>query len=114
MLINAEFINKNQPNASVGAYPREIAFKHRPATCAGVYRYFGALFVMIFKAQGAEIFQHRSQACAGQVRILLKAISVAAYPNRFLAAAKPVVVILKAHPDIFSIKFAQPNGCIYI
>ena len=34
------------------------------------------LFIMRFKAQRADISQHRSQACARQVRILLKAISM--------------------------------------
>ena len=38
------------------------------------------LLERIFKAQGAGIRQHRSQACARQMRILLTAISLVKLP----------------------------------
>jgi hypothetical protein len=68
---------------------REIAFRHRPATCAGVCRSFGA-FKPDIQGQRAEIFQHRSQACARQVRILLKAISLEEPPDEKRFSSKSV------------------------
>ena len=55
------------------------------------------LFIMVFKAQGAEIFQHRSQACARQVRILLKAISL-----RLVVKAKRFITERAINPKSLS------------